>query len=227
MRRADRLLRMVQFLRAQPRAVTASRIAQEFEVCTRTVYRDMADLMASQLPITGEAGVGYAIDKRFYLPPIAFDHDELEAIGLGIAMVRQWTDACFARKAEAAFGKMHAVLPRELQGELEQISTYAIPVPPPLPWTVDFSGLRECIRERRFVRIDYADGDGNRTSRRLRPLALVFASPAWLLAAWCEWRGGFRNFRLDRIEALSVLDERFEDDPARDLAAYRANDGVC
>ena len=101
MRRADRLIRIVQYLRSRQRAVTGKQIAEEFGICTRTVYRDMQALMDSHVPISSEAGVGYVIDKRYYMPPVAFDIDELEAIGLGIAMVRQWTDDEFAKKAAA------------------------------------------------------------------------------------------------------------------------------
>lgn len=88
MRRADRLIRIVHFLRGRRLAVTAKRISEEFEICTRTVYRDMQDLMNLGAPISGEAGVGYIIDKQYYLPPVTFDTEELEAIGLGISMVR-------------------------------------------------------------------------------------------------------------------------------------------
>lgn len=227
MRRADRLMRITHFLRAQSRAVTAERIAEEFEVCTRTVYRDMADLMCSHVPVSGEPGVGYLIDKRYYLPPVAFDADEMEAIALGISMVRQWTDEGFASKADAALGKIHAVLPRERQGELEQITTYSVPTAPPLPWTVSFSQLRECVRKRESVAIDYRDGEAHATTRTVRPLALVFASPVWLLATWCEMREDFRNFRLDRIAECRPTGTTFADHPARDLAAYRAQDAVC
>ncbi|MEM7293818.1 MAG: HTH domain-containing protein, partial [Pseudomonadota bacterium] len=78
MRRADRLMKIVHFLRSRRRAVTARRIAEEFGVCARTVYRDIHDLMDSGAPITGEAGVGYMIDKSYYLPPLCFDASELE-----------------------------------------------------------------------------------------------------------------------------------------------------
>ena len=111
MRRADRLIKITHFLRQRRRAVTAKQIADAFDICTRTVYRDIQSLMDSNVPITGEAGVGYMIDKQYYLPPITFDADELEAIGLGISMVRQWTDNKFADSAQSAFDKIQAVLP--------------------------------------------------------------------------------------------------------------------
>ena len=154
MRRADRLIKLTHFLRQRRRAVTAKRIAEEFGICTRTVYRDIQDLIDSGAPIKGEAGVGYVIDKQYYLPPVTFDADELEAIGLGISMVRQWTDEKFSEKANNAFEKIQAILPAHLQGELQQITTYSISTRPELPWTVSFSELRECIHTRRKIYIE-------------------------------------------------------------------------
>lgn len=227
MRRADRLMKLVHFLRRRRRAVTAKRIAEEFDICTRTVYRDIHDLMDSGVPISGEAGVGYVIDKQYYLPPVTFDADELEAIGLGISMVRQWTDEEFASKANNAFEKILAVLPASLQGELEQITTFSMPTKPELPWTVSFSGIRECIRKRRKIRIDYSDQEQQNTSRTVRPLALVFFSPVWLLTSWCEKRNDFRHFRLDRIRTLEYCDERFDDEQDKSLTAYMAIEAAC
>lgn len=227
MRRADRLIKITHFLRQRRRAVTAKQIAEVFEICTRTVYRDIQCLMDSGVPIMGEAGVGYLIDKQYYLPPITFDADELEAIGLGISMVRQWTDDKFAGKAESAFEKIQAVLPSELQGELQQITTYAMLTRPPVPWSVSFSELRECIRDRHKISIVYADQSKETTTRTVRPLALFFFSPVWLLASWCEKRNDFRNFRLDRMQSLTAYDDTFDDDENKNLTAYMAKEASC
>ena len=102
MRRADRLIQIVHYLRRMRRAVTARQIAEHFEVCQRTVYRDIQDLMNSGVPIYGEAGVGYLINKKYHLPPLMFDFDELEAIVLGINMVQTWTDEQFSKVAGSA-----------------------------------------------------------------------------------------------------------------------------
>lgn len=227
MRRADRLIKIVHFIRSRRQAVTAKRISEEFEICTRTVYRDIQDLINSGAPIRGEAGVGYIIDKQYYLPPITFDAQELEAIGLGISMVRQWTDEPFAKKADSAFEKIQAVLPASLQGELEQITTYSIPNQSALPWTVSFSDLRESIRIRRKIRIKYTDVAQQTTIRILHPLALIFCSPIWLLATWCEKRNDFRNFRLDRIQTVKFYEDFFDDEKDKNLLAYKAQDSIC
>lgn len=227
MRRADRLIKITHYLRQRRRAVTAKTIADDFGICTRTVYRDIQCLMDSNVPIVGEAGVGYMIDKQFYLPPITFNADELEAIALGISMVRQWTDDKFADNADSAYERIKAVLPPTIKGELEQITTYAIPTPAPIPWTVSFSEIRECIRARRKIHLLYSDEKQNNTSRSIQPLALFFFSPVWLLASWCEKRQSFRNFRLDRIKTLIVSEEVFEDNQSKNLAAYMAQENSC
>jgi predicted DNA-binding transcriptional regulator YafY len=220
-------MKMVHFLRGRRQAVTARRIAEEFDICTRTVYRDIQDLMDSGAPIKGEAGVGYVIDKEYYLPPVAFDADEIEALALGISMVRHWTDPVFAEKASQALDKIQAVLPKELQGELQQITTYATSTQHIVPWTVSFSEVRECIRTRRKIHIEYADGEKKRSSRILRPLSLIFCSPVWMLAAWCETREDFRHFRLDRISSLRKCQETFADEPDKDLEAYLEMEAAC
>ena len=227
MRRADRLIKLVHFLRHRRNAVTAAQIAEEFNMCTRTIYRDIQDLMDTGVPIKGAAGVGYVIDKQYYLPPITFDADELEAIALGISMVRQWTDELFAAKADSAFAKIQAVLPLALQGEMKQITTYAVPTLPSVPWTVSFTQIRNCIRTRHKIVIDYSDSANNTSQRTIRPLALIFFNPVWLLVSWCEKRQDFRNFRLDRIQSLTHSHEFFTDEADKNLSAYLTTLNHC
>ena len=69
MRRADRLFRLVQLLRAR-RFATGEQIADELGVSKRTVYRDVADLQGSGVPIRGEAGVGYRLERGYELAPL-------------------------------------------------------------------------------------------------------------------------------------------------------------
>ena len=146
---------------------------------------------------------------------------------MGISMVRQWTDESFATKADNAFEKIQAVLPAELQGELQQITTWSMPAQDALPWTVSFSSLRECIRVRRKIHIEYRDKGKRTTSRTLRPLALFFFSPAWLLAGWCEKRNDFRHFRLDRIDSMQYCEDTFDDEKNKNLTAYMAREEAC
>lgn len=220
MRKADRLNGIVHHLRRMHQAVTASTLADSFEVSPRTIYRDIQDLIDSGVPILGEAGVGYVIDKKYLLPPIMFDSDELEAIALGIGMVSNWTDEKFASTAQSAYQKIQAVLPEVLVQELHQITTLSAPSQYKIPWEVSFSEVRECIRRKHYIEFSYLDLNNQETQRVVRPLALISFSPVWLLCAWCEKRNAFRNFRLDRISEFHKLHKRFSDEKGKSLAAY-------
>ncbi|WP_338518564.1 helix-turn-helix transcriptional regulator [Alteromonas gracilis] len=222
MRKAERLNEIVHYLRRMHRATTARVLADTFEVSERTIYRDIQDLMDTGIPITGEAGVGYLIDKTYHLPPIMFDADEIEAIALGIGMVSNWTDDTFAEKAKSAYRKIQATLTAPMLHELTQISTFSAPSHYKIPWEVNFTEVRECIRQKQFVSFCYIDLKERITKRTIRPLALISFSPVWLLTGWCEKRANFRNFRLDRISQFSAEGKRFRDEKGKTLADYLA-----
>src|SRR5437588_672182 len=70
MRRADRLFDIVQTLRGATRPLTAAALAEKLEVTVRTIYRDIAALQASRVPIEGAPGLGYVLRRGFDLPPL-------------------------------------------------------------------------------------------------------------------------------------------------------------
>ena len=82
------------------------------------------------------------------------------------------------------------------------------------------SFLRHALREQLKLRFSYTDAIGDATERTVRPLSLAYFGPVWLLAAWCELRVAFRVFRLDRIEGLTVLDERFRHEAGKTLREF-------
>ena len=222
MRRADRLIKIVHYLRRMRQAVTARQIADHFEICQRTVYRDIQDLMNSGVPIYGEAGVGYIIDKQYHLPPVMFDFDELEAISLGIKMVQTWTDERFSQVAESALEKIQAVLPESRLNDMRQLTTHSEASNSQMPCEVSFSDVRECIRSRRKIEFHYTDLNEKTSNRTIRPLSLVFFGPVWLVIGWCELREDFRNFRLDRMAELVIPGATFKDEKGKTLKAYLA-----
>jgi len=110
MRRADRLFQIVQYLRGG-RLVTAAQLAERLEVSPRTIYRDIADLIGSGVPVEGEAGVGYVMRAGFDLPPLMFTRDEMVALVAGARLIRAFGGAAMARASEEALVKINAVLP--------------------------------------------------------------------------------------------------------------------
>jgi predicted DNA-binding transcriptional regulator YafY len=218
MRRADRLFSLLLELR-RARVVTARRLAERLAVSERTIYRDIADLQASGIPIAGEAGVGYQL-RGFDLPPLMFDREEVEAMVLGARVVESWGDGELAAAAGTAIAKIEAALPRTRAHLVEETRLY---VPRHGERRVDrlpLHRLRTAIRERRKVRLEYADGEARASERTVRPLALAFYPPVWLLISWCELRRDFRNFRLDRIAACDLAGETFVEETGRTLADF-------
>jgi predicted DNA-binding transcriptional regulator YafY len=227
MRRADRLFQIVQLLRGKP-VVTAAELAAALEVSLRTIYRDMDDLSASGVPLRAEAGVGYALEPGYELPPLMFNREELEALVTGARLVGAWGDPELKRAVDSALAKIELVLPRRLRGQPVEPGLYAPDffiqdaIWAPMP------ALRQALREKRKFRLAYADAEGRTSERVLRPLAVYYWGRAWTLAAWCELRDDFRHFRLDRMRDWELLPERYADEPGKTLddflAAVRARE---
>lgn len=218
-RRADRLFDIIQRLR-RGGLVRARDLAEELEVSERTIYRDIADLMASGVPIEGEAGLGYLLRDGYDLPPLMFTEDELEALVLGARMVQSWTDPDLAKIAATALSKIDSVLPEHLQRFREDSLMLA---PKRRTWgdmAVIMRDLRNAVRNRKKITITYKDAAGSDTQRTVRPLGLSMYGPEWHLAGWCELRNDFRTFRLDRLSAHDVLGESFRDEAGKRLRDY-------
>ena len=219
MRRADRLFAIVAHLRGR-RLTTAAQLARWLEVSERTIYRDVADLGASGVPVDGEAGVGYRIRAGFDLPPLMFSFDEIDALVIGARFVESWGGPGLAGGARSALAKIAAALPADKRIALERSRLFApgFFIDPQPGERLD--ALRRAIADARYSDLDYKDAEGRSTQRRVRPLGLYFWGDAWTLAAWCELRGDFRNFRLDRIAAVRAAEERYPDEAGKRLEDY-------
>ena len=216
MRRADRLFRIVQLLRAG-RLQTARGLAQKLQVSERTVYRDVQDLQLSGVPILGEAGVGYTLRRDYDLPPLMFNPREITALVLGSRMVATWGDPDLASAANDALRKIEAVLTVGLRDRIDGVRLY---VPSVALSSVSstreaLEQLRAAIEGSRIIEVCYSDEKGQITERRLRPLALLFWGSVWTLVAWCEMRVDFRSFRVDRFQKLQVLEAMFTSEPGQ------------
>jgi len=208
MRRADRLFQIVQLLRRR-RLTTAKQLAEELEISERTVYRDVRDLITSGVPIEGEAGVGYRMGRDFELPPLMFNLDEVEALVLGMRMVQKWGDKDLGRSAKGVIKKLESVLPESERHKLESTALFALSFGVTDEAKKHLRSCRRAINEQRKIVVEYKDPKGDETKRTLQPLGLFFWGQTWTLGAWCELRGGFRNFRLDRIQKLRLSRENF------------------
>lgn len=217
MRRAERLFQIVQLIRGR-RLSTAGFLAERLEVSERTIYRDIAELMTQGVPIEGEAGVGYRMNAGFDLPPLMFTKDEAQALVAAVRIAQPRLDRALSRHAEGALSKILAVLPAAARAAAESLVVYAPPLGPDEATRTRLEVLRVATEARHALKLSYVDLKERRSERIVRPLGCFYWGAVWTLASWCETREGFRNFRVDRIERLEVLDARFRDEPGKTLA---------
>ena len=210
MRRADRLFQIIQYLQGR-KLVTAKQLAERLEVSERTVYRDVQDLMLSGVPIEGEAGVGYMLRAGFHLPPLMFSPEEMEALITGARLVKSWAGDKLAMAADQAIAKIEHILPPKLKQEIGDTRLFAPGFHSYSRHTVQMDALRTAINKRQVLRIEYLKEDGQASAREVWPLGLFFWGAVWTLAAWCELRSDYRNFRIDRIQNLREVDRKFEE----------------
>lgn len=222
MRRADRLFLIINALRGRRTALQARQLAEMLGVSLRTVYRDVADLQLSGVPIEGEAGVGYVLRKGSDIPPLMFTPDELESLVVGTRFVRAFAGEKLASGAQAALVKIEAVLPPELRERSSRTRIYA-PIwrdAESTAFAARIDELHGAIEAQHVLRLFYRDETGRESQREVEPLCLAFWGGKWTLGTWCRLRKDFRNFRPDRIERIENSGELFVSAPDRDLGSY-------
>ena len=223
MRRTDRLFDLIQILR-DGRLHRASDMAQRLGVSVRTIWRDVATLAASGLPVEGERGVGYLLRAPITLPPMILNAAELEVLRLGIRLVAEGQDRGLARAARGLATKIAAVTPQPTALEPDDLHHFpgqkAANAPAHLPI------IRAAIRARERLTITYIEPNRRESHLDVQPLQLALSGKLRTLTAFCEGRKDFRSFRVDRIIAVTRTGELFPNDPARGLVAWRANAGV-
>lgn len=210
MRKAERLFQIITLLRGRRTAMTAQQLADVLEISVRTLYRDIQALVLSGVPVEGEAGIGYRLRPGYQLPPLMFDAEEVLALLVGSRMVRAFTDPDLARAALRAESKIRSILPPDLQQKAAR-QPYRIPVlQRDERARIVHRDLRRACESQRCVQIDYLDRQEAATTRVVYPLAIMGWRESWSLLAWCEMRQAYRNFRLDRVHALTLLARSFE-----------------
>ena len=193
-------------------------MADHLGVSVRTLYRDIATLQEMGAPIRGAGGLGYQLEKGYFLPPLHFDADELDAIVLGLRLAANRGDPDLAVAVDRVLGKL-AASGEEVASDLDR-PLLAVGTRREATNADCIAELRLAVRERRLIRVTYKDEGGVVTDRTVRPLGLTAFETVWLLTGWCLARADFRNFRPDRMQFLMVLDERFPVETGKEFRDY-------
>ncbi|MBQ4810937.1 DNA-binding transcriptional regulator [Pseudoalteromonas luteoviolacea] len=219
MHKSERLFQLVNLLKGRKVAVTARQLAEKLDVSERTIYRDIQNLQTSGVPVEGEAGIGYLISDCD-LPPLMFSMQELQALLIGSRMLSAWTDPEQAKHAQSAIAKIEAVLPTQLKQLNDALPYYALGFKHDETCQAHNKVLREAIEAKNHLSMTYIDVKQDTSERTIEPLGLVYWGGKWTVIAYCLLRQAYREFRLDRIVALSTLDSHFEHAVDKNLAHY-------
>lgn len=199
MNRTERLHALAESLRrAGTRGLTAQQLAEEFEVTTRTIKRDLAALEAGGLPVWGRAGPGggYGLAETSSLPPVNFTAAQALALNAAMAAAAQ---APFSDSARAAARKVLDVLDPVSRRRATELSQRVwVNVQPSAPRAL-MSVLEQALFDQVTVNLSYTDAQGRSTRREVEPMIFALTDGRWLLIAWCRLRDDVRWFDLSRI----------------------------
>lgn len=207
--RTSRLLNLLQILRRSRFPVSGQDLAQELGISIRTLYRDIATLQAEGADIEGEPGVGYVLNKGFFLPPLMFSEEEMFAFMLGMKWVSRFGDKPISEASKQMIAKVERVVPETV---LEAAAAIPYGVGDPASETFsgeDLADLREAIRRERKLKIEYQKPDSVPSERIIWPIAIGYFPSSRVLVAWCEASEGFRHFRTDRILSREQMKDGF------------------
>jgi predicted DNA-binding transcriptional regulator YafY len=215
MNRTDRLLAMVLELQRKGRR-RAEDLAATFEISKRTVYRDVQALCEAGVPVVALPGQGYALMDGYFLPPLSFSTDEATMLLLGSEFVAEHFDSQYKAAAHSASRKIEAVLSDKLRAEVGylQNSIALVPMNIRTGESEILRRIRRAIIERKTLQFLYhtrfsEDGTSRRNRREADPYGLLNYVGAWYLVAYCHLRKALRNFRLERISDLKILEKSF------------------
>jgi predicted DNA-binding transcriptional regulator YafY len=215
MNRTDRLLAIVLELQRRGKR-RADDLAATFEISKRTVYRDVQALCEAGVPVVALPGQGYSLMEGYFLPPLSFSTDEATMLLLGSDFIAEHFDAQYKAAAQSASRKIEAVLSQRLRQEVSylQNSIALVPMSVRVGESETLRTIRRAIIERKSVEFVYhtrfsEDGTSQRNTRDADPYGLINFVGAWYLVAYCHLRKALRNFRLDRIAELKILERSF------------------
>lgn len=194
------------------RLLTATSFAEKFNVSIRTIYRDIRALEDAGVPILTEEGKGYTLMDGYKIPPVMFSEAQANALILAEQLVLKNKDTSFIKDYSEAIDKIKAVLrqPEKDKANLLADRTRFEQIINIERNSDNISQLQQALTNFHLVKFDYTNEQNKSTNRTVEPFALISTTENWLLIAWCRLRKEFRYFRLDRMQKMEVLTEKFK-----------------
>lgn len=189
--------------------VTAEKLSDKFGISIRTVYRDVKALGEVGIPVSFEPNKGYFIVQGYFLPPISFSSEEANALVLMASLADRFGDSSIARHGNAALDKIRALLhstEKESAQNLDDRIRVLNPNPKPFEYLIE---IQRAMATENIMHIDYTDLKGQKTSRDIEPIGLIYYTDQWHLIAWCWTRNDYRDFIVSQINSLKNTSQAF------------------
>jgi predicted DNA-binding transcriptional regulator YafY len=231
--RTERLFNIILLLQQRP-SMSSRDLAEHFDVSRRTIFRDLRSLADSGIPLTYADEGGYEILDGYQIPPLMFSAQEAATLLIGVEFMKLQSDASLRVDAEAVEMKITEVLPAPIKDFVTRLRQRIVLDPYWIHRQDMQEGeegrwyrISEAVAEQRAMVMDYRVASRDElTKRKVNPLALVYYTDHWNLIAYDHLRKALRTFRLDHIEDMYVLTERFDPPADFDLKEYLREKGA-
>jgi predicted DNA-binding transcriptional regulator YafY len=219
-----RVLATLELLQTHGR-MSGAELSRRLQVDSRTVRRYIVTLEELGIPITAERGRDghYSLVSGFKLPPMMFTDDEALALAVGLQAARGIGLAEAHVAVAGALAKLERVMPAGLKRRVRAVGeTVAIGLTrSTAPGDNRALGaLSEAAQTETRVRLRYRSRPGEETDRDFDAYGLAYRGGFWYALGWCHLRRGLRSFRLDRIQSVRLVAERFTRPEGFDALAH-------
>lgn len=232
MNSSERRLKIMLMLQQSGEKLTVNKIAEKFSVSKRTIFRDFNALQEINVPVTWDKHAGYGMMKGYKIPPLMFTSKELATVMVGLNFVKSQIDNSLAKDAEGVELKISNVLPKELHDIMSTLSSRTIVDPYQKYGGIKTDGgnwyiLSSAISQEKRIEFKYENARGKVKTRKVDPYILVFFEDHWNMIGKSHLRGDIRNFRLDRMGEVLILEEKITKNENIDVEVliFRSNEG--
>lgn len=209
-------MKLILMLQESKKKLTVDELAERFDVSRRTIFRDFNVLSEINVPVTWDQYSGYGVMDGYKVPPLMFTSKELATIMVGLNFVKSQVDKSLVEDAKGVELKIKNTIPDELKSFMESLDNRTV-VDPFLHFGSEKKDggswylISSAISQSKKITFTYtAKSDGEKTDRKIDPYLLVFYRDHWNVIGFSHKRDAIRNFVLDRMENVQILNELYE-----------------
>lgn len=207
----DRLVSIIMIL-IENKKISATKLAEMFEVTPRTIYRDIEAINQAGIPIITYPGVngGIGIVEEYKINKKLFTTSDITTLLIGLGSI---SSTLSKEELVNTLAKVKGLVPAEKMREIElKSSQIAIDL---TSWIgnkklqPNLEEIKRALNESRFLSFKYSDRSGKRSNRKVEPYRLVLKDTNWYLQGYCTLKQDFRIFKLSRISEVEILEDIF------------------